>query len=60
MMIRTWMKMLLAILIGNVIYFAVMAFLPDYLHHRLYAFDPGLALDLLICICVYFVIRTGC
>lgn len=55
-MIRDWMKMLLAILLGNVIYFAVMPFLPDFLTHNLYALDPGLLLDLALCIAVYRVI----
>ncbi len=57
-MIRNWMKMLLAILVGNVIYFAVMPFLPGYLKHRLYAVDPGLLFDMVICACVYLLIRT--
>lgn len=49
--------MLLAILIGNVVYLLVMPFLPAYLKHTLFALDPGVVLDLMICIAVYFIIR---
>ena len=55
-MIPQWMKMLLAILLGNVIYFAIAPRLPNYLHHNLFTIDPGMTLDLLICVGVYLVI----
>ena len=58
-MIRNWMKMLLAILAGNVIYFALMPLFPDYLKHHLYKVDPGLLLDLAICVSLYLAIRGG-
>jgi hypothetical protein len=56
-MIRNWMKMLFAILAGNLIYFALYRFWPQYLRHRLYSMDPGLVLDLSICIGVYLLIK---
>jgi hypothetical protein len=56
-MIRNWMKMLLAILAGNLVYFALYRFWPSYLRHRLYAMDPGLIFDLTICIGIYLIIR---
>ena len=49
--------MLLAILMGNALYFAMMPLLPEYLRHSLYAFDPALLLDFAICIAVYIAIR---
>ena len=49
--------MLLAVLLGNVIYFAIIPSLPRYLQHSLYTLDPALLLDLLICIAVYFAVR---
>ena len=56
-MIRNWMKMLIAVLLGNLIYFALMPFMPDYLRHNLYAVDPGLVFDLMFCVAVYLLIR---
>ena len=47
----------MAILLGNVIYFALMPILPDYLRHSVFAFDPALLLDLAICVAVYLTIR---
>lgn len=49
--------MLLAILLGNVVYFLLMPFLPEAMAHRRFAFDLGLALDFLICVGVYVGIR---
>ena len=52
-MIRSWMKMLLAILLGNVIYFALVPYLPRILVHDVFRLDAGLFADLAICIGVY-------
>jgi len=49
--------MLLAIFAGNIVYFAVNPILPPYLKHTTFVFDPGLVLDLAICIAAYLVIR---
>lgn len=57
LVIRDWMKMLLAILAGNLIYILVSPYLPAYLRHTLFAFDPGVVFDLMICIAVYLAIR---
>ena len=56
-MIRDWMKMLLAILLGNLIYFLLMPILPEVMAHRHFEFDLGLALDFLICVGMYVGIR---
>ena len=56
-MIRSWMKMLLAILLGNVIYFLVIPHLPNAFAHDIYKVDAGLFLNLAVCGIVYAVIR---
>jgi hypothetical protein len=57
-MIRNWMRMLLAILLGNLIYFAVAPFLPDSIQHRLFQLDSGIILDFAICAGIYLLLRT--
>ena len=51
------MKMLLAILLGNIIYIVLMPHLPTPWMHRLFRFDPGILLDLTICAAVYIAVR---
>ncbi len=57
MKIRNWMKMLLAVLLGNVIYFLVAPGLPDFLAHDAFRIDVGLFVDMAICGVVYLVLR---
>jgi hypothetical protein len=45
--------MLLAILLGNLIYFATEPFLPKAFAHELYKIDPGLLLDFAACALIY-------
>jgi len=47
------MRMLLAILLGNLIYFAAEPFLPRTFAHGLYKMDPGLVLDFGVCAAIY-------
>ena len=54
--IHNWMRMLLAILLGNVIYFLAEPILPDSLTHDLYRVDAGLLLDFAICAGIYMLI----
>ena len=56
-MIHDWMRMLLAILLGNVIYFAVEPSLPEPLMHNLYKVDTGLIVDFAICAGIYLLLR---
>lgn len=58
-MIYPWMRMLLAILLGNVIYFGAEPFLPEALTHNLYELDAGLVLDLAICAGIYLLLRPS-
>ena len=56
-MIRNWMKMMLAILLGNLFYFVTAPFLPEALTHNIFQLDAGLLLDMAICAVVYLVVR---
>ena len=56
-MIYSWMKMLLAILLGNLIYFLIAPYLPDAFGHEMFQTDAGLALDFGICVSVYLIVR---
>jgi hypothetical protein len=56
-MIHNWMRMLLAILLGNLIYFLAEPILPDSLAHDLYKLDAGLLLDFAICAGIYLLLR---
>ena len=49
--------MLMAILLGNVIYFAAEPSLPESLVHDLYKVDAGLMLDFAICAGIYVLLR---
>jgi hypothetical protein len=51
---RRWIEYLLAILVGNALYFLVLyPALPRLLQHQPFRFDAGLALDFLLCVIVY-------
>ena len=47
----------LAVLLGNIIYFAVSPALPANLQHQLFRPDVGLVLDFLVCVAVFALIR---
>jgi hypothetical protein len=51
------MRMLLAILLGNLIYFLAEPILPESLTHGLYKVDAGLILDFAICAGIYLLLR---
>lgn len=55
--IHNWMRMLLAVLLGNLIYFASLPWLPEGVQHNLYQFDAGLVLDFGICAVIYILLR---
>jgi hypothetical protein len=57
---RRWLEYLIAILLGNAIYFFSFApHLPQMLRHQGYKTDLGSAFDLLVCVGVYGLIRLG-
>jgi hypothetical protein len=53
----TWLKMLLAILLGNLIYFVLLPHVPDELRHDVFRLDLGLFLDMGLCALIYLLIR---
>jgi hypothetical protein len=53
---RLW-RYLLAILLGNFVYFGLETRLPARLQHEPYVIDWGLAVDFAICAAVYGIIR---
>ena len=56
-MTQRWPRMLLAILLGNLVYFLWLPHLPNALRHETYRIDPGLFLDLLLCVLIYQPVR---
>jgi hypothetical protein len=56
---RRWAEYLLAVLGGNIIYLAIEPQLPNPLRHRMFKVDLGLALDFLICVTLYGLIRLA-
>lgn len=54
---RRWFEYLLAILLGNLLYFSLMPWLPRFLRHQRFALDLGLLLDFLLCLGVYVTLR---
>jgi hypothetical protein len=57
---RRWLEYLIAILIGNAIYyFSLFPHLPDSLRHQGFQMDWGVALDFIVCVAVYGLIRLG-
>jgi hypothetical protein len=57
---RRWLEYLAAILLGNAIYYlSLVPHLPGALHHQGFEMDWGVAVDFLVCACVYGLIRIG-
>jgi hypothetical protein len=48
-----WLKYLIAIVVGNVVYFAVQSHLPPAAQHHTFRPDLGTLVDLWFCIAVY-------
>ena len=56
---RRWAEYLLAVLGGNIIYLAIEPQLPTLFRHRMFQVDLGLALDFLICVFLYGLVRLA-
>jgi hypothetical protein len=52
-------KALLAIVIGNIVYFLAMPHLPYSWQHHSFAIDFGLAVDFFCCVVVYIIIDAA-
>ncbi|MGH9686135.1 MAG: hypothetical protein ACRD5K_03475 [Candidatus Acidiferrales bacterium] len=58
--LRRWLEYLVAILIGNAIYYiSLFRHLPDSMQHHGFQTDLGSLIDLLVCVAVYGLIRLG-
>ena len=58
--VRRWIEYLVAILLGNLIYYkSLTPYLPGWLQHREFRPDGGMAMDFLVCVVVYGLIRIG-
>jgi hypothetical protein len=56
---RRWAEYLVAVLGGNIVYLAIEPQLPTPLRHRMFQVDLGLALDFLICVALYGLVRLA-
>ncbi len=54
---RRWLHYGLAIGIGNLLYFSLLPHLPASLQHQVFQLDAGLALDFLLCVALYLLLR---
>ncbi len=54
---HTFWRSLIAILLGNAIYFGVERFLPPKAQHQPFQIDWGLAVDFWICVACYGIVR---
>lgn len=55
-----WLEYLVAILIGNAIYYLSLApHLPEVLRHQGFEVDGGVLVDFAVCVAVYWLIRLG-
>ena len=54
---RRWAEYLVAILAGNIIFLFLEPRLPIAMQHRMFRVDLGLAVDFLICVAAYGVVR---
>jgi hypothetical protein len=55
--VKRWIKYLIAIVVGNLIYFGIAPHLPPAARHRPYRADIGLFVDLWVCVAVYGLIE---
>ena len=54
-----FLQALLAIILGNVVYFALIPSLPPAARHRPFHLDLGIILDFWFCLVAYGLIRTA-
>ena len=54
---RSFWQSLIAVMVGNGIYYSIWRYLPPRGQHQLYRIDWGLAVDFWICVICYFLVR---
>ena len=57
--LTNFLQALLAIILGNVVYFALVPSLPPVARHRPPHLDLGMLLDFWLCVVAYGLIRTA-
>ena len=58
-MARKWMNYLIAIILGNGLYFALNPYLPEAARHHIYKLDLGTLVDFWLCLVVYGLLELG-
>jgi hypothetical protein len=53
-----WIKSLVAVLVGNALYFSLAPYLPPAARHQPFRLDLGILVDLWFCLVVYGVLNT--
>jgi hypothetical protein len=53
-----WLKSLLAVLVGNAVYFSLAPYLPPAARHQPLHFDLGIVVDFWFCLLVYGILNT--
>jgi hypothetical protein len=54
-----FLQSLLAVLLGNAVYYVLMPSLPPAARHRLFQLDLGLVVDFWFCVVAFGLIRTA-
>jgi len=54
-----WLKYLIAILLGNGLYFALNPHLPEAVRHHPYKLDLGTLVDFWLCVAVFGLLELG-
>jgi hypothetical protein len=54
-----WLKFLMAILLGNGLYFTLSPYLPAAARHQMYRLDLGTVVDLWFCLFVYGLVELA-
>jgi hypothetical protein len=57
--IANYLQSLLAVLLGNAAYYALMPSLPQAARHKLFQIDLGLLVDFWFCLVAFGLIRTA-
>ena len=56
---RRWAEYLVAVLVGNIVYLFIEPELPSAMRHRMFRIDLGLAINFLICVAAYGLVRLA-
>ena len=57
--IRKWLRYLVAIILGNALYFSLVPYLPPAARHKPFRFDLGTIVDFWFCLVVYGLMELG-